>query len=434
MNRLQSAILFSTIVSAAWAQPQLDPMLNRVKDPPDVYTIGSVNGTKMLFHIAFFPYDQRYMVYQAPILLQPAAASGQTAASVMKPRLVGDVDQDTFPPDLPPLTPAPAIPTPAQSATSASPPDPEPFQSFPWDLPDPIDDFTLPITSVLPDPFSVVASPPVEAGDLIPWIDFSDGALNITNSAQPIGYDPPPSAQKPRVTTVKATSISIGPSAAGIVISRDLSTAYVAVAGAGQVAIVDLTANQVKSTINFPGATPYSLALTADDQTLYVAEAAGIGGIYTVNLASMGVKQLPFAVYYATSIVLMPDATRLWICNNMSGVTVLDVLTNTIVANIPVVNPWSVAFNRTGTRAYIASAPPGQNGTVEVYDANSYANLASIVVGRAPHTVAVTPSGRHVFVVNNFTPGTISQISTATNTVIRTFPVGDVPSGLGMER
>jgi YVTN family beta-propeller protein len=119
-------------------------------------------------------------------------------------------------------------------------------------------------------------------------------------------------------------------------------------------------------------------------------------------------------------------------CNNLGRMTVLDSLTNTVLAQPAVVSPWSVAFNRAGTRAYITSAPLGRNGTLEVYDANTYVRIASIPVGLLPHAVGVSPSGRHVFVVNSWTGGSIMQISTATNTVVRTIPAGDYPGGLGM--
>jgi YVTN family beta-propeller protein len=119
-------------------------------------------------------------------------------------------------------------------------------------------------------------------------------------------------------------------------------------------------------------------------------------------------------------------------CNYLGRVTVLDLLTNAILAQPPVLSSWSVAFNRTGTRAYITSAPHGRYGTLEVYNANTYTRIASIPVGFLPHGVGVTPSGRHVFVVNSWAGGSIMQISTATNTVIRTIPTGDFPGGLGM--
>jgi YVTN family beta-propeller protein len=441
----KNAILLAALAVTACAQiPPVDPMFNRVKDPPDVYTISTVNNAKVLFRIGFFPYDQRVNVYQVPVLTAPAPKTNRPAA---KPRLAGSFDENNFPPDLPPLasTVPPAQPQlrPRDGATAATPPDAEALQFDPWELPDPLQNFAFPAAPLappLPDPFAVLPNPPAVPGNQIPWVDFSLGALNITNSAHPLGFvaAPQQAAEDPRATVAKAISISIGPSPAGMVLSRDLTTAYVAVSGAGQVAVVDLTANAVKSmiTIASGSAVPYSLALSHDDNTLYVGEAAPQGGLYAIDLPTATVTQLPIAVYYATNIVISPDDTRLWIANNVgSNVAVIDLLTNSVVATLPVVSPWAIAFNRTGTRVYISSAPRANPiGTVEVYDANSYLSLASIPVGHLPHSLGVTPSGRHVFVVNASSPGSVMQISTVTNAVIRTFPVGDSPSGLGMER
>jgi len=441
MSCLHRTIFLATATVACWAQaPQIDPMLNRTKDPPDVYTIGLVNGAKVLFRVAFFPYDSRFTIYQVPILLTPAPADTVPASVSPEPRLVGPFDPENFPPVLVPLPPPPPKIRKDLRTHDASnaPPDQELLQTNPWELPDPIDNFVFPpppFPTPFDDPFFNAPVPPQSPGDQIPWVDYSNGALNLASSAQPIGYVAKPSSnQEPHVTTLKATSISIGPSPAGIVISRDLNTAYIAVSGASQVAVVDMAANKVTSTIDIPGSKPYSLALAPDNQTLYVADAAGVGSLHAIDIAAGTVKQIPIAVFYATSIVLTPDATRLWICNNNnSDVSVMDVLTNTIVAHLPVQYPWAVAFNATGTHAYISSSPPGPNGTVEVYDANSYIKIASVQVGSTPRSVAVTPSGRHVFVVNSTAQGTITQISTATNSIIRTFAVGGNPSGLAME-
>jgi YVTN family beta-propeller protein len=359
-------------------------------------------------------------------------------AATVDPSLIGPFDNDNFPPDLPPLTSfTPILQGDLQNRDTAvaPPPDSEDFLVNPSELPDPVDDFPSLQPPPFGDPFSQLHQPPQFPGHQIPWVDLTDGALEITNTAQPIGYDSAPGTTEPRVTTVKAASISVGAFPAGIVISRDLSTAYVAVTNTAQVAVIDLVANKIKSTISINGSVPYAIAITPDSKTLYVADAASFGGLYSVDTASGTVKQLPLGVFYVTSLALTPDGTRLWICNNKADVSVMDVLTNTLVAHLPVDSPFAVAFNRTGTRAYISSADRAKpNGTVEVYDANSYINLASIPVGYVPHAVAVTPSGRHVFVVNSSPNGSVMQISTATNSVIRTFQVGASPSGLGMER
>jgi YVTN family beta-propeller protein len=436
MNRTHRAIFLTTVAASLWAQaPPMDPMFNRIKDPPDVYTIGTVNDTKTLFRIAFFPYDNRFDVYQVPILLQPVKNSVKGRATTAN-GLVGPFDNDNFPPDLPPLTSfSPTPQTELQTRDAAPPPDSEDFLVNPWELPDPVDDFPSRQPPPFGDPFAQLHQPPQFPGDQIPWVDLTDGALEITNSAQPIGYVAAPSETKPHVTIAKATSIFIGAFPAGVVLSRDLSTAYVAVTNAAQVAVIDLIANKLKPAISINGSVPYAIAITPDGKTLYVADAVPFGGLYSIDIPSGTVKQLPVGVFYVTSLALTPDGSRLWICNNKADVSVMDVLTDTLVAHLPVDSPFAVAFNHTGTRAYISSADRANpNGTVEVYDANSYVNLASIPVGYLPHAVAVTPSGRHVFVVNSSASGSVMQISTATNSVIRTFPVGASPSGLGMER
>jgi YVTN family beta-propeller protein len=50
-------------------------------------------------------------------------------------------------------------------------------------------------------------------------------------------------------------------------------------------------------------------------------------------------------------------------------------------------------------------------------------------VGNLPHVLAVTPSGHHLFVTNALS-GTIMQIDTSTDKVLRTIPVGNHPLGI----
>jgi YVTN family beta-propeller protein len=49
--------------------------------------------------------------------------------------------------------------------------------------------------------------------------------------------------------------------------------------------------------------------------------------------------------------------------------------------------------------------------------------VATIPVGAQPSGVAVTPDGKYAFVANFFSH-TVSVIATATNTVVKTVPVG----------
>ena len=75
------------------------------------------------------------------------------------------------------------------------------------------------------------------------------------------------------------------------------------------------------------------------------------------------------------------------------------------------------------------------NDTVSVFDAVSRSKLAEVAVGSAPRTLALTPGGSAMWVVNK-RASTISVISTATLTVTQTIalPRGSAPYGAAMLR
>jgi YVTN family beta-propeller protein len=75
------------------------------------------------------------------------------------------------------------------------------------------------------------------------------------------------------------------------------------------------------------------------------------------------------------------------------------------------------------------------NDTVSVFDAVTRAKLAEIAVGSAPRTLALTPSGSAMWVVNK-RAATISVISTASLAVTQTITLsrGSAPYGLAMVR
>ena len=67
-------------------------------------------------------------------------------------------------------------------------------------------------------------------------------------------------------------------------------------------------------------------------------------------------------------------------------VAVIDTVTNTVVATIPVgSHPFGVAITPDGTRAYVANF----GGTVSVIDAASHQVIKRIKAGKAPWGIAV---------------------------------------------
>ncbi|MGH3671038.1 MAG: YncE family protein [Pseudonocardiaceae bacterium] len=72
--------------------------------------------------------------------------------------------------------------------------------------------------------------------------------------------------------------------------------------------------------------------------------------------------------------------------------------------------------------------PNSGSGSVSVIDTLSNTVIATIPVGSCPEGVAVTPDGRHVY-VPNFASNSVSVIDTANDTVADTIPVGGDPWG-----
>jgi YVTN family beta-propeller protein len=95
----------------------------------------------------------------------------------------------------------------------------------------------------------------------------------------------------------------------------------------------------------------------------------------------------------------------------------------------------NLAFEtRSGANARLWAVNP-DNDTVSVFDAVTRAKLAEITVGAAPRTLALTPSGAAMWVVNK-RAATISVISTSTLAVTQTIalPRASSPYGVAMAR
>ena len=90
-------------------------------------------------------------------------------------------------------------------------------------------------------------------------------------------------------------------------------------------------------------------------------------------------------------------------------------------------NAWGIAFNPTGTRAFVTSSE-SVGGSLRVIDTVTYSVIANIPTGNGPRAVAVTPNGSHVFVAD-YGADTITQIDAVNNKVLRTIKVGVKPEG-----
>src|SRR5262249_21642241 len=111
---------------------------------------------------------------------------------------------------------------------------------------------------------------------------------------------------------------------------------------------------------------------------------------------------------------------------NLSGmVSVLDTVTNTVVATIPVDGaPIRIAVTPDGKRAYMAIRKSSSSGVIAALD-----TATNTVVATIPVTdffiagVAITPDGKRAYVANSGNDHVVTVLDTVTNKVAATIPV-----------
>jgi len=93
-------------------------------------------------------------------------------------------------------------------------------------------------------------------------------------------------------------------------------------------------------------------------------------------------------------------------------------------------SPLEVLVSPDGTRLYVLCQ---QGEEVRVLDANTYAVIENIAVGRVPRGFSLSSDGGRLFVTNSW-DDTLSVIDTRTLAVIATWPVGAEPSSVVEDR
>jgi YVTN family beta-propeller protein len=240
-----------------------------------------------------------------------------------------------------------------------------------------------------------------------------------------------------------AQRVTVGSFPLAVKVTPDRQFAWVSNGDSASISIVNIGSKTVVGTISLPAfngdpATPGSIAFTPDGSVAYVTNHDANPGsvIFVIDVPNRKLLTTIPTDGYPASVAITPDGTTVWVPNRAdSTITIIDTMTNTVTAKIAADYPLGVAFNPTGTRAYVAEAELGNAvGYLRVFDVSSTATIARIPVGGLPHTVRVTPSGHDVF-VTNVASNSISQIDPNTNTVIRTIPVpGQHPLGLAFVR
>ncbi|HTS47666.1 MAG TPA: YncE family protein [Bryobacteraceae bacterium] len=233
--------------------------------------------------------------------------------------------------------------------------------------------------------------------------------------------------------------IITGSTPAAVAETPDGKTAIVSNAGSGTLSFVDVASQTVTSTLTLTVANglatqPGAIAILPDGSRAYVNDYGPAPGsvVWVIDLASQTVIGQIGVGPFPSSIAVSPDGSQVWVpCHGNNTLYVIDTLTNSVVTFISsITQPNGIAFAPNGARVYVAEGNV-TNPQLDVINPATFTIETTIPVGSLPHAVAVSPTGRHVFVANALA-NTISEISTATNAVIRTINLPELQHPLGL--
>lgn len=258
-------------------------------------------------------------------------------------------------------------------------------------------------------------------------------------------------------------TITSGASPRSIVTASD-GTAYVADAGLGGITVIR---NGAATTTAY-GTTPFDLALSPDQTTLYVVDTAFPADTLTAldasTLAPIWSVSVPSG---ASSLAISPDGSTLYVptafsydaysssdgsllWSDFGGVG--DVVatpdgsyvfvssdTSNAVYQIPTATPGVVITRGgyTGARG-VAASPDGSllyvgdangSGSVDVLDIASVTSVASFALGFDPSRIAVSPDGS-VLLATDTADDLVAVVDTATGAVTQTLPTDTSPLGV----
>jgi YVTN family beta-propeller protein len=250
------------------------------------------------------------------------------------------------------------------------------------------------------------------------------------------------------------------PSVIGTPLSIGTATESTAITGSGTFAVTadGSGGNSNVSSINIAGRTSVStlslpataVAITPNNNVVILIDSVG-NQFEILNISPLGVltdsgQRIANGGTFPLSLTMAPNGSLALAANFFSNdisILRIDALGSVTLSGSRIAvgaNPGGIAITPDGTRAYVLLF----NSTVAVLSIDAGGNVTdtgariAIPNGTGPDLffgvpgIAVSPDGQHVYVANN-SAGTITILSTATNSVTATVAVGAQPAGIGVQ-
>lgn len=254
---------------------------------------------------------------------------------------------------------------------------------------------------------------------------------------------------KGKVTVIDITnntvtgSIDVGAYPKDITITPDGNFVYVANSWSGNVSVINTSSMSVISTIGV-GNRPESISITPDGNFVYVSNFDS-KNIHVISTLSNTITDTISLFGKPRKMTITPDGRFAYISNDgekhglWPHIEVIDLLSNTISRvfkfgdlNTDIYKAYDIAFSPDGKSFIVTNADPNATKYPATYNQVTFLETArnrvrsSIEVGSNPISVAYTPDGKFVYVVNvasNF----ISVIDVESKNVIAEIPMKNQP-------
>ena len=176
-----------------------------------------------------------------------------------------------------------------------------------------------------------------------------------------------------------------------LAVTADGKTMFIAYATANQVAVFDIAAGKVSTTIEMP-ASPLGIALSTDGKQLYVTCAAPSSSVCIVDIGANKIAATIPAGHTTMAPVPSPDGKTLFVCNRFdNNVAVMDLAQRKTVNCIPVPRePVAAAVTPDGKYLLVANHLHTGRSDVDVVAAT--VSIIDVAAGKVAKEIAL-PNG-----------------------------------------
>jgi YVTN family beta-propeller protein len=174
---------------------------------------------------------------------------------------------------------------------------------------------------------------------------------------------------------------------------------------------------------------PWGVAVRDDGVTYFTQLAAG--GVGRTSTRTRRLDGFVATGLAPTGIVMAPDGATIYIANQLANtVSVLDVASNSVAADIAVGSPLSLAVAPDGRQLFVGT---GTGGAVVVVDLATRTIVRTVAVGEGVNGFAVGSDGRYLY-ASSFLSSLVAEIELETGSVTRSFALGGTPQELVLNR